>query len=149
MPNYAQGKIYQISSPNTEKIYIGSTTKKYLSERLVKHRSDLKLYKDKKRPRKTTSFQIIEAGDAIITLLELFPCQTKDELTAREGEWIRENIDICVNNKINVGLSFAEQCKKWRKKAAVKVRCEICNIQVGKRDYKRHTRSKTHLANLQ
>jgi hypothetical protein len=44
MPNYKQGKIYKIvaiDGPDDE-IYIGSTTKKYLSERMSPHRNGYK-----------------------------------------------------------------------------------------------------------
>ena len=37
MPDYQQSKIYKIVSPNTDKIYIGSTTKQYLSSRMAHH----------------------------------------------------------------------------------------------------------------
>jgi len=45
-----------------------------------------------------TSFEIIKTGDYKITLVELFPCNSSDELTAREGHYIR-NFD-CVNRCI-------------------------------------------------
>jgi hypothetical protein len=44
MVNYQEGKIYKIISPLTDKIYVGSTTKKYLSERLCRHLCDYKRY---------------------------------------------------------------------------------------------------------
>ena len=40
MVNYGNSKIYKIWSPNGDNIYIGSTTKKYLSQRMVEHRCD-------------------------------------------------------------------------------------------------------------
>ena len=40
--NYANGKIYQIISHAGDKIYIGSTTKRLLSQRMEKHRSSYK-----------------------------------------------------------------------------------------------------------
>ena len=42
MNKYQNGKIYAIKSPNTEKIYIGSTTQKYLSSRLAQHNGHMK-----------------------------------------------------------------------------------------------------------
>ena len=44
MVNYANSKVYKIWSPQGDKIYIGSTTKIYLSQRMDKHRSDYKRY---------------------------------------------------------------------------------------------------------
>ena len=40
MVNYQNGKIYKIESHQGDKIYIGSTTKQYSSQRLVAHRDD-------------------------------------------------------------------------------------------------------------
>ena len=51
MVNYANGKIYKIESIiNIEDIeepliYIGSTTKNYLSQRMDEHRSNYKMWK--------------------------------------------------------------------------------------------------------
>ena len=46
--DYQNGKIYQITSHCGDKIYIGSTTKKYLSQRMDKHRSSYKQWKQGK-----------------------------------------------------------------------------------------------------
>ena len=42
---YQQGKIYKLISSETDKIYIGSTCKKYLSQRLQDHKTDYKKWK--------------------------------------------------------------------------------------------------------
>lgn len=44
MVNYKNGKIYKIVSRYTDMIYIGSTTKKYLSDRMYTHRYELGLW---------------------------------------------------------------------------------------------------------
>ena len=44
MPNYQNSKIYKLTSPHTNKIYIGSTTQKYLSDRKSGHIRDYKNY---------------------------------------------------------------------------------------------------------
>jgi hypothetical protein len=46
MVNYGNGKIYKIESHLGDKIYIGSTTKQYLSQRMDKHRSEYRLQND-------------------------------------------------------------------------------------------------------
>ena len=62
MVNYSNGKIYKIE-PKCDheegEIYIGSTTKQYLSQRMQHHRSDYKLWLEKKR-NLTTSYKIFE-----------------------------------------------------------------------------------------
>ena len=46
----------------------------------------------------TTSKQIIDLGDAFILLVELYPCNSKDELNRREGEFILNN--ECINKRV-------------------------------------------------
>lgn len=96
MPDYQQGKIYKLSSPSTHEIYIGSTTSS-LKKRLWEHRSDLGSFlKGKKNYR--TSFEIIKFEDAIIELIELYPCDSREKLYMREGFFIKEN--DCINSTI-------------------------------------------------
>ena len=45
MVNYGNAKVYKIWSTAGDKIYIGSTTKEYLSQRMDKHRSGYKQWK--------------------------------------------------------------------------------------------------------
>ena len=94
MVNYANGKIYKIECLTTGLIYIGSTTKDRLSQRLVQHRCDYKKYKDGNYYF-VTSFKVLENDNYIIGLLESVNCNTKDELLAREGHYIK-TLD-CVN----------------------------------------------------
>jgi len=92
MPDYQRGKIYKIISPHTDKCYVGSTTLKYLSRRLCNHVQTFK------RGVYLTSSEIMKLGDYEIVLLELYPCNSKDELHARERHYI-EKLD-CVNKSI-------------------------------------------------
>jgi hypothetical protein len=91
MPNYGNGKIYQIISPNCTEVYIGSTTQP-LSVRMAGHRSAMK------RGRKCRSCIVIEAGDSYIELIEEFPCENKEQLNKREGEIQREK--QCTNLQV-------------------------------------------------
>jgi len=94
---YRRGKIYKIWSPSTDDIYIGSTCEPTLARRMAGHRSN---FKDFKRGKycNNSSFLIIENGDARIELIESFPCDSKDELHAREAHYIRTL--ECVNKRI-------------------------------------------------
>jgi hypothetical protein len=85
-----------ITSPNTNKVYIGATTKT-LKERLKGHKSDHAKYKNDKRDY-MTSFEILEAGDYTITLIEDVNCETVEELNIRERYHI-ENTPDCVNKQ--------------------------------------------------
>jgi hypothetical protein len=95
MPNYQDGKIYKITSGDLT--YIGSTCEPTLARRLTKHKTDYKKWKEGKYGH-TSSFTVIETGQYEITLIELFPCGSKDELNARERFHIETN--VCVNKVI-------------------------------------------------
>ena len=90
MPNYQNGKIYQIISPNCKDIYIGSTTQS-LAMRMVQHRLLRPDYS-------CSSRSIIDSGDAYIELIEEYPCENREQLNKREGEIIRSH--ECINHKV-------------------------------------------------
>ena len=96
MSRYQKGKIYKIVSENTDKVYYGSTCNT-LSKRLSKHKSNYKSYLNGKGSL-TTSFNVIEHGNAKIYLVEEFPCNNKMELLKRERYHIEQN--ECVNKLI-------------------------------------------------
>jgi hypothetical protein len=96
MVNYENGKIYKIESHLGDKIYIGSTTKQYLSQRLEKHRYEYKFRNDRRS--QYTSFKLFDdygAENCQIVLLETYPCSSRDELTAKEAQYIKSM--TCVN----------------------------------------------------
>jgi len=90
---YKRGKIYRIVCNTTGLQYYGSTCEKYLSYRLAKHNYDYK-----KRNGILTSSKVLENGNYEILLVELFPCNSKDELHQRERFYIENN--ECVNKFI-------------------------------------------------
>ena len=95
MPDYKQGKIYKIVDSNEEMVYVGSTVDT-LSRRMVGHRREYKL-----RRNNYSVFAIFDkygVENCKILLLELCPCDTKDELTRREGEVIKAN--NCINKRV-------------------------------------------------
>jgi hypothetical protein len=91
MPNYQHGKIYMIESISNNCRYYGSTVDT-LSRRLAKHRNDIK------RGKNPSSKKVLKYSDARILLVELFPCNSKMELEAKEAIYIRSN--DCVNKNI-------------------------------------------------
>jgi len=96
MPDYSKSKIYKLESLSSGLLYIGSTCQT-LSQRFSEHFRDLRRYKNGKRDY-VSSFKVIEYEDCKIYLVEDYPCDRKEQLLAREGEWIRK-ID-CVNKVI-------------------------------------------------
>ena len=92
MPNYQNGKIYSLSAPDVPEIYIGSTCET-LQRRFQKHISDYKRWlKDGADWR--TSYYIVQHPNATITLIEEFPCNSMEELTAREYELMKDK-NVC------------------------------------------------------
>ena len=91
--NYNNGKIYKIEAINGEEgdIYIGSTTKQYLSQRMTKHRENYNRWKQGKH-HKVSSYDLFEKygiSNCQIILLENCPCESKDQLHARESHHIK------------------------------------------------------------
>ncbi len=97
---YENSKVYKIWSPSGDKIYVGSTTKDYLSQRMTAHRKDYNYWKSGKG-HFITSYSIFDEyglDNCFIELLEAKPCKTKDELKQLEGGYIR-NLQ-CVNKRV-------------------------------------------------
>ena len=103
MVNYNNGKIYKIEpicDYDEGDIYIGSTTKQYLSQRMTAHKKDYRSYQ-KGNHKKITSFILFDKygiDNCNILLLELVNVETKDELHNREAHYIK-NLK-CVNKII-------------------------------------------------
>jgi len=104
MPDYQNGKIYKITSGDLT--YIGSTCEPTLARRLAGHVATYKSFQ-KGKGNNVSSFQLIETGQYEITLIELCPCGSKDELTARERFHIENT--VCVNKHIPTRTR-----KEWR-----------------------------------
>ena len=101
MPDYQQGKIYKIECNVTGKVYIGSTCEPTLARRLAGHVGGYKRYLNGTY-NYVSSFDVIQNEDYCIVLLEKYPCNTKDDLYARERYWTN-NID-CVNKIKGQGM---------------------------------------------
>jgi|SRR5208337_2466544 len=95
MPDYSQGKIYKIISSKTNKVYIGSTTQKYLCDRMSSHRYDYRQWKKGKDKYYCSSSEIMKYSDAKIILIENWSCPSKDSLFAREQQWIDQTENCC------------------------------------------------------
>ena len=99
--DYSKTKIYKIWSPQGDKIYIGSTTKDYLSQRMTAHRNNYKSWKNNPALNKITSYDLFDEygiANCFIELLIAKECTSKDEQTKLEGHYIRSM--ECVNKHI-------------------------------------------------
>ena len=100
MINYNNGKIYKIEpifEHDEKDIYIGSTTKQHLSQRMAFHRGGYKGWKNNKQ-NKTMSYDLFDKyglENCQIVLLENVCANSKDELQAREKHYIK--IMKCIN----------------------------------------------------
>jgi hypothetical protein len=113
MPDYQKGKIYKLWSPQGDEIYIGSTIQ-LLHIRKSHHKNKSSLCQSK--------ILFEKYDDVRIELLEEYPCNSKDELQKKEGEYIRNN--DCVNKKIpcRTKKEYYEDNKEEKKKIASKYR---------------------------
>jgi len=102
MPDYKLGKIYRLS--NGHLVYIGSTAQLQLSMRLGDHKSHYKRWV-KTGKYYTSSFELFKVGTPTIELIESYPCNSKDELRAREGH--HQKLNVCVN-KYMAGQTASE-----------------------------------------
>jgi hypothetical protein len=106
--NYFTGRIYKITNSNTERFYIGSTSKT-LEERLKKHKSHFHEYL-KGNHHKMASFELLKDGIPKISLICEYKCVTKKLLHLLEGVYIRKYKKHCVNIQIP-GRTRKEYCK--------------------------------------
>jgi hypothetical protein len=86
MNKYNNGKIYKITSPDTDDIYVGSTTQE-LQRRLYGHESDFKFFK-KEGKRYVTSAKILKFDNYSIELIEDVDADSKEELLLRESYYV-------------------------------------------------------------
>lgn len=172
MPDYKNGKIYKLWSPQgtDDEIYIGSTCND-LRFRKKGHKD-----KYKNNSNNYTSKILFEKYDDVrIELIENYPCNSKAELNKREGHHIRENkcLNKCVagrtkneyrddnkeqikqqnkNYYIQNKEKVLESCKNYREKYKdelnqrdkEKITCN-CGCIVNKRNLKKHQKTPKHI----
>jgi hypothetical protein len=161
MPNYQNGKIYKIISYQTDDIYIGSTCE-LLCKRLASHKADFKSWNYGKQ-KYITSYELLKYEDHQIILIENYPCNSKEELTAREAYHIRNT--KCVNKFIpcrtmkeyyednkehlkQYNLEYKEKNKYVIKQYRIqKYICE-CGRELSIDSKSKHKKSKHHIDHL-
>ena len=111
--DYGNGKIYMIRCNKTQLIYIGSTTKQYLSQRMGAHVRSYKSWTNGKTSY-CGSYEIIKNGDYVILLIESHPCKSSDELRMREQYHIDLNKGCMNKNRAYTTVEHKlEQMKEW------------------------------------
>ena len=98
---YQNAKVYKIVGKGFKKCYIGSTVETLsLSHRMAKHRFDYKKWQNGGKGF-YSSFEMFEefgVENVMMVLIEKFPCDDREDLTAREGHHIKNN--ECINKRI-------------------------------------------------
>ena len=177
MTSLMTGQIYKIVSPNTHKIYIGSTFET-LAQRLRHHTYEWR------NGIACTVKKVLDAGDFKIEFLEEVKVESKAQLRMKEQEWVEKLSNIIVNK--NKAFSTLEQTKqkqnehnkeryktdseyreklnernkeryktdvifkeKHRAYNRLKEFCEICGNYTNKAKMNRHKASKKHFENLE
>ena len=103
MSDFKLAKIYKIIPLNPEHesdVYIGSTCKPSLAQRLSKHKCDYNRWKNGKY-NNVSSFKLFEKYDVEncnIFLIEEYPCENKYQLIQKEGHYIKTI--PCINQRI-------------------------------------------------
>ena len=152
---YSKGKIYKVVDVGYSKCYFGSTTEK-LYNRFSKHKNIYKQYLAGKRNDRTSTGKLFaEFGteNCKIELVENYPCNSKEELNAREGFYIQNN--ECVNTLV-AGRTQKERYELNKSKIFARANelgkepyiCEVCDCEMKKWNKKRHVKTIKHQNNL-
>lgn len=144
------GKVYQISSVHSEKVYIGSTTQD-LNKRLMQHFRNYQDYLLGKYPF-VTSFEILKFGDVKIECIEEYEDVTRKELHLKEGEIILEKkntVNKVVMGRTNEKTKYYEDHKAkyeeydTKNKANDKIKCE-CGGEYKRGMERKHIKTTKH-----
>ena len=130
------GRIYKLTSPQTELVYVGSTTES-IKSRMSKHKTNYKRYQDKKH-NYISSHEILKHGDANIELLEQKEYKDKKEMFERE-RFFMNSIENTVN-KNRCGVSHKETVEK----DGEKYKCD-CGGVYTRKNRNAHNKSKRHM----
>ena len=112
MNKFKNTKIYVIENSVTDKIYIGSTTQRILTDRLYRHCSDAcnglnsRLYKH---------IRDIGQFEFKIILLEEYSCETEFEMRCREQYWMDKQTDssLLLNSRRAISLKKYKKSKEY------------------------------------
>jgi hypothetical protein len=100
-----RGYIYQIRSPHTELVYIGSTTQR-IRQRFATHVSDWRKYGDVASKVGSMSYKVLEHGDGYIEMIEEREFNNRDEMIDLEKRYILEGGDNIVNKSSRVQTKY-------------------------------------------
>jgi hypothetical protein len=116
------GRIYRISAPTCDKVYVGST-KTTLAARLGRHRRQMRGYK-RGTYHYVSSFDVLEHPNAAIDLLEEAEYQDMQQFREREAHWITRHASC---NRVMPGRDRQTSNKISK---ATEISCGTCDAKV-------------------
>ena len=128
------GRIYRISSPSFDKVYVGST-RKALSVRLNAHKRDMRKW-ERGKHHYTTSYELVGLADVTIDLIEEDEYQDMQQMRDRERYWIERLLTV---NQCMPGRSHAEAKRICN---ARRIPCPVCGNSVLRHAIKKHQRTR-------
>jgi len=158
----SNGKIYRIVCGETKKVYIGSTCEATLESRLKSHEVSYKRYK-KYGIGHCSSYEILENNNYKIELIQLYPCESRQDLCVKEGEC--QLLYRCINKNMagrnskeyyqdnkkklleNVKKYQLKNKEKIKQKSNTIVECDVCQCKYKYASTWMHKQSKKHLRN--
>ena len=81
-------KVYKITNDSNDKIYVGSSTNKYLHSRMSSHCQSCKDLTGRRNTKLYNYMREIGVNHFYIELIENFQCETKQQLREREQHYI-------------------------------------------------------------
>lgn len=154
------GRIYKITSRQTDDVYIGSTTLQ-LSERFKTHMMHYRQYV-RGNPYYTTSYEVLQYDDARIELIHEGLFDGRKDLERFEGHTIKTTPN-CVNKtvagrtkreyyednedkfKVYKQQWYNDNSDRIKERKNTKIKCEICGHEYTWNNRARHAKSKRHL----
>jgi hypothetical protein len=128
------GRIYRVSAPGCDQVYVGST-RKTLSARLNAHQRNLRKW-ERGMYHYVTSFVLVGLPGASVDLIEEEEFQDVQHMRDREAYWIARLPSV---NKCTPGRSHAES---RRISSNVQVPCSTCGKLVRRNNTRKHQRTR-------
>lgn len=142
---YADGKVYWMGVPGSGDGYVGSTIEPTLGRRKTNHKS-------KPASRKCAEyFASVGWDNAVMVLLEAYPCSSRDELRARERTWVERlrptlnTISPYVtaeerteNTRRRLAVWHAANADRWAAMCAAREPCGHCGKRIRRSNMTRH-----------
>ncbi len=152
MNKYELAKIYKIVNDVNDDVYIGSTCNTLWS-RWGAHKQCIKNPIFHKRKIYESMLGIGIEHFRIVLVLE-YPCNSRDQLTAKEEEYIQElkpvlNCISAIKNVVKVAAKdkkyYENHLEQLQEKRKTLIECVECNKQVSAHNMARHKLSASHI----